>query len=513
MQQIQGEDPRFRQSHTVPSPAFSTPSAACGGAVLWVVLWLVVFAGCLTPAALNGHPVVFGDLLDYVRAARDFRPTHERAFGYGAFLRATGGLVSFWLPIAVQAGLATTLVVRLVSLEGWTWSARRQPLLLAALTALLLAGHLPWEASFVMPDVFAGIAVLALLLFSEHWERLPLRERLGAAGVLGCAATMHLTHPPLMLGLAFAAGAVGFLLPMAVPRLSAALLPARRAAALALAAAAFGWGALVVANLVTYREATPASSGPVFLFARLQADTDAPRILRVPCQAGAGFAICRHLDRMEADRPSSDEFLWHLGQKWDLGQKGPFLPEVSWMVGFQAEARALNHLLLREGWRDWLAASAGRTAAQLVEFGLGDGMNRANSNWMTQGLPDLGMTEKVAAIASTKQAADRLVPLMPRRLADGLAAAGLLALLGLIALGLWRRQAEVWWPALLFLVAWGGNAMLVALGGEVHGRYGARLVWVAPLLAGVLTLRLAALTQADRGQSADSGAYRPLIPR
>ncbi len=494
MQQIQGADPRFRQPHTVPSPAFSTPSAACGGAVPWVVLWLVVFAGCLTPAALNGHPLVFGDLLDYVRAARDLRPTHERAFGYGAFLRATGGLVSFWLPTAVQAGLAATLVVRLVSLEGWTWSARRQPLLLAALTALLLAGHLPWEASFVMPDVFAGITVLALLLLSEHWARLPLRERLGGAGVLGGAATVHLTHPPLMLGLAFAAGAVGFLLPMAVPRLSAALLPARRAAALALAAAAFGWGALVVANLVTYREATPASGGPVFLFARLQADTDAPRILRAPCQAGAGFAICRHLDRMEADRPSADEFLW------DLGQKAPFLPELGWMVGFHAEARALNPLLLREGWRDWLAASAGRTAAQLVEFGLGDGMDREGSDWMTQGLPDFGMAEKAAAIASTKQAADRLVPLMPRRLADGLAAAGLLALLGLIALGLWRGQAEVWWPALLFLVAWGGNAVLVALGGEVHGRYGARLVWVAPLLAGVLALRLAALTRADRGQ-------------
>jgi hypothetical protein len=303
------------------------------------------------------------------------------------------------------------------------------------------------------------------------------------AGLLGGAATVHLTHPPLLLGVAFAAGAVGFLLPMAVPRLSAALLPARRTAALALAAAAFGWGALVAANFATYREATPSSGGPVFLFARLQADIDAPRILRAPCEAGAGFAICRHLDRMEADRPSADEFLW------DLGLKAPFLPELGWMAGFHAEARALNPLLLREGWRDWLVASAGRAAAQLVEFGLGDGMHGEAAGYLTRGLPDLGMAEEAAAIASARQAEDRLVPLMPRRLADGLAAAGLLALLGLVVLGLLRGRAEVWWPALLFLVAWVGNAVLVALGGEVHGRYGARLVWVAPLLAGVLALR------------------------
>ena len=88
-------------------------------------------------------------------------------------------------------------------------------------------------------------------------------------------------------------------------------------------------------------------------------------------------------------------------------------------------------------------------------------------------------------------------------LAAAVAAAGLLALPGLVALGLLRGRAEVWWPALLFLLAWVGNAALVALGGEVHGRYGARLVWVAPLLAGVLALRplLPAATPAPGGRA------------
>ena len=460
--------------------------AARRGLWFWAVLWLALFAGCLVPAALNRYPMAFGDTLNYLAAARDFRPTHERAFGYGAFLRAAGGLWSLWLPAAAQAALAATLAVRLLSLEAPRWPARRRPVLALAAAAALLAGHLPWQASFVMPDVFAGIMVLALLLLAEHWAKLRVWERTLTAAALGGAATVHLTHPPLLLGLAIVAGVAGGLLPAAVPRLgsAAALLPARRAAALAFAAAAFGWGALVAANFVTYGEAVASRSGSVFLFARLQADTDAPRILRPHCEGGAGFAICRHLDRLAAHRPTADGFLWDWG-----GQA--LLPELGWVAGFYEEARALNPILLREGWRGWLAASAGRAAAQLVDYRLGDGMDRGGLGVLPEALPGQGMPAVGAAIAATRQAADGLVPLMPRGLAEGLAAGGLLLLLGLFAEGLARGRAEVWWPALLFFAAWTGNAVLVALGGEVHGRYGARLVWVAPLLAGVLALRAA----------------------
>jgi hypothetical protein len=129
--------------------------------------------------------------------------------------------------------------------------------------------------------------------------------------------------------------------------------------------------------------------------------------------------------------------------------------------------------------------------AQLLDFRLGDGMDRAGLGVLPEALPGQGMAAAAAAVATTRQAADGLVPLMPRGFADGLATAGLLLLVALFAEGSARGRPEVWWPALLFLAAWAGNAALVALGGEVHGRYGARLVWVAPLLAGVLALRAA----------------------
>ncbi len=482
------------------TPSVGTAAAARLGTSPWMVLWLAAFAGCLAPAVLNGYPVVFGDTENYLVAARAFRPTHERAFGYGAFLRAAGGLASLWLPAIAQAALAALVAVRFLSLEARSWPAlagRRWPLA-GVLVAVLLAGHLPWVASFVMPDVFTGVMVLALVLLSEHWAKLAAWERAAAGALLAGAATVHLTHPPLLLGVAAAAGAVGFLLPLAAPRLAAALLPARRAAALALAAAGLAWGALVFVNFATYREASPSLGGSVFLFARLQADVDAPRVLRAPCRAGAGYAICSHLDKLEADRPSADEFLWD----WD--GKSP-LPKLGWAAGFHHEAEALNPLLLREGWRDWLAASTGRALASLTDFGLGDGMEPAGAEMLVRWLPALGEDAMAGAVAASRQASDRLVSLMPQRLADGLAGAGLLALVGLFAAGLARRRPEVWWPALLFLAAWAGNAALVALGGEVHGRYGARLVWVAPLLAGALALRAAAAESAGRAARGAEG--------
>ena len=60
-----------------------------------------------------------------------------------------------------------------------------------------------------------------------------------------------------------------------------------------------------------------------------------------------------------------------------------------------------------------------------------------------------------------------------------------------MAFGFVRRRPDVWVPALLFLTAYLGNAALVALGSDVFGRYAARLVWLAPLLAGLIAARAA----------------------
>ena len=77
------------------------------------------------------------------------------------------------------------------------------------------------------------------------------------------------------------------------------------------------------------------------------------------------------------------------------------MPDLGWVAGFHEEARVLNPILLREGWRDWLAASAGGTAEQLLDFELGDGMDRGGLGVLPEALPAQGMPAAAAAISAT----------------------------------------------------------------------------------------------------------------
>ena len=456
--------------------AAAAPALPCRAQAL---LALLVFAACLAPAAINGLPLVFPDTEGYLRSAQIFRPQHVRAFGYGAFLRLTGGLWSLWLPALAQAALAAWLATRAIALEAPRWPARWRAPAALALVAVLALGHLPWLASWIQADLFTGLLLLALWLLAEHWSALGRVERpLVLLAALG-AATMHLTHPPLLAGLGLFALAV-----LLAHRLrtgtGAAPAPMRRAALLAVALAGLGWGLLAVANWITYHRPTGSLGGSVFLFARLQADGDAAAALRPGCEAGRPWAVCPHLDRLGLP---ADEFLW---RSWSP------LPQMGHVSGFMAEAAALNPILLRQDWSAWLANSARRALRQLASVELGNGMDEEGSWFLVRDLPRAGLGHIAEAADAARQAMDGMRPLMPRLAAEGLAVAGLAGLAGLLVLGLARRRPWLWGPALLLLAAWFSNAAIIALGGEVHGRYSARIVWLAPFLGGLLALRAAA---------------------
>jgi hypothetical protein len=481
-------------TETVDGAPSDTPAAAAGrGLSARALLFFAaaVFLACLAPAVVNGYPVVFPDSEGYILAASTFRPLFIRAFGYSAFIGVTGGLLSLWLTVAAQAVLVAWLVTRMVALESPRWpEAWRMPVALALLAVVLL-GHMPWLAAWVQPDLFTGMMLLSLFLLVEHRGNLPRVEQVLLVGVLAGSVTMHLTHPPLLAGVgAFALGALA----LAWLRRGARslLLRARRTASLALVAAALGWGALGAANYITYKTFTGSMGGSVFLFARLAADGDVATALRPECEAGKPWVACRFLHRFNL---TADEFLW---RGWSP------LPEMGHGRGFMREAAEINPVLIQRIWPDWLRESGRRALRQLGRFELGDGMDDEGPWALGENLPKHGLSRIVDAASDTRQATDDLRPLMPRPLAETLAITGLAALAGLVAFGLRRHRPDLWWPALLFLAAYAGNAALIALGGEVHGRYGARLVWLAPLLAGLLALRAAA---------APAGARRPSLPR
>ncbi len=447
-------------------PAALVPAGAGLSPLAWLGLAALLAAGCLAPAVLNGTPPVFTDSQGYLDNMAQFRPSHMRAFGYGAFLRLTGGMASLWLPAFAQVVLSVWLALRFVSLEAQRWPA---PLVLAAV-ALLLAGPLPWLAGWLMPDLFAGLLLLALLILGLHWRRLGWLERLVLVGFLCGAASVHLTHPPLLLGLALAMGGLALL---ARPVRAAA----GRLALVALLAAGIGGGVLVASNLVTYHKATISLGSPVFLFARLLEDGDVPAVLAPACAAGAAWVTCRFLDRLHI---GADAFLW--------ADDSP-IREMGWFEHFYLEAATLNPILLREIWPAWVGGAVRRTLQQMVTFGLGDGFDAEGPHMLAREMPRFGLDWVVPLMTASRQYDNGLLPYVPALLADSIGAVALLVLVGLGGWGVARRRRAVWWPAALFLVLWLGNAAVISLAAPVHDRYGTRMVWVAPLLALSLVLR------------------------
>ncbi len=438
--------------------------------LVWFGLVALLTAACLLPAVLNGTPPVFTDTQGYLDNMAQFRPSHMRAFGYGAWLRATGGMASLWLPAFAQALLSAWLALRFVALEAAGWPPRWRTGLAVAAVALLLAGPLPWLASWLMPDLFVGLITLALLILGLHWPRLGWPERGALMLFLAGAASIHLTHPPLLFGLALACGALALL---ARPVRAAA----RRLALVALLAAALGAGGLVAANAITYKTATISLGSPVFLFARLLEDGDVPAVLAPYCAAGAPWVSCRFLDRLHV---GADAFLWDANSP---------IREMGWFEHFWPEAMELNPLILRQLWPQWLAGVAQRTLAQMVTFSLGDGFDAAGPHMLAEDMPRFGLGWVVPLMTGSRQYTNGLLPYVPVALADALGAAGLLAVLAFGAWGLVRRRPALWWPAALFLLLWLGNAAVIAMAAPVHDRYGTRLVWVAPLLALSLMMR------------------------
>lgn len=466
-----------------PTGHVTAASARGLGPVAQLLIAAVIFVACLAPALVNGFPMVFTDADGYLLAARTFRPQFIRAFGYSAFMAATGGLLSLWLTVVAQAALVAWLVTRAMALESPRWPLSWRAPVVLVLLAVVLLGHAPWLAAWLQPDIFTGLTLLALFLLVEHRHGISLAERALLFCVLVGCATVHLTHPPLLAGLG--AVALGALAIARRRRGGGDLLPRiRRTAVLALLAAALGWGALGAGNWLTYGRFTGSLGGSVFLFARLAADGDAAAALRPECEAGAPWVACRFLDRLHLP---ADEFLW---REWSP------LREMGEAGGFQREAGEINPVLMRRVWPDWLANSARRAVLQLGGFRLGDAMDAEGPSMLAETLAHQGMQDIGRIIAGTRQADDGMRPLMPRLAAEGLAVAGLLVLAGLVVFGAARARPELWWPAFAFLIAYAGNAALIALGGEVHDRYGARIVWLAPFLAGLLVLR--ATTHAAR---------------
>ncbi len=293
-------------------------------------LLLVLALALIWPALYNGQPFFFPDTTAYLRGAdtaiekatrhktpwsasgssdivsansassaensvKDKTVLSGRSPYYGALLyfgEVTGG---FWLAILIQ-GLAVLFAVALLLRAVGVFAWRRFALICLALSA---ATSLPFYTSMLMPDLFAGVTILACCALVGTRRALPRTDCFAWLMLLTAALIFHDSHVLIAAGMVVLALISNLRRGWGNGRGIAVII-----AALCLAAVA-----QVAFNFAATRVTGSPPLRPPFLMARLIDDGPGYRYLKASCP-GNGFTVCQYLGRLPLE---ADAFLWATG--------------------------------------------------------------------------------------------------------------------------------------------------------------------------------------------------------
>jgi hypothetical protein len=427
--------------------------------------------------ALNGFPLVFPDTATYLRSGLTLTVPWDRPIFYGLLLRALHPAGLWAVALAQTAAAVAAIQLSFAYLDrARPWATAALLLLLAAFTSL------PWFAPLLIPDIFLGIALLALhaLLFPARPRR--AWQQAGLAVVLLAGLLVHTSHilivAALLPCLALTALACRF---------ARARLPAIRMRGAGLAAAT---GALLAAiaaclcvNHQAFGEWSLSPGGHAFLIDRFMADgTLKPTLDRHCADHPQAFADCSVRGRLPT-RP--DWYLWS-GESpfpghWLTAADGaPAAIEAGRIAAARAKAEddALIALSLHENPWGHARASAAAALRQMVMVRTGNELVvHAPWRYVEAALRDSG-----GGAGARYQASLQARGALPVDAATWIDAAflGLAALGAGAALARDRRLRGSRSAGLLAftLLAWGVNGALCGALSGPHDRYTARIAWL-----------------------------------
>src|ERR1700687_3620198 len=169
--------------------------------------------------------------------------------------------------------------------------------LLAVSTALILTTALPWLASTLLTDIFAGLSVLSLFIMVLHGDRISGIEKRSLFAFTAFAAATHSATLAVLLGLCCAGWVARPLLgpPIAVAGLVRGNLTIAAGAAM-----------LLSANFALSGQLAWTPGGYGVAFGRMLQDGIVARYLHDHCPR-RDFKLCPYRDQLPA---TADDFLW-----------------------------------------------------------------------------------------------------------------------------------------------------------------------------------------------------------
>jgi hypothetical protein len=339
-----------------------------------------------------------------------------------------------------------------------------------------LTTALPWLASVLITDIFAGLAVLALHALVWHGDRISRRERYALVLFIAFAGSTHSATFAVLLGLGAAALLLSWLNAKLVPR--AGIAPTTLA--LLLSAVMLLGANYVVSKTVAW---TPGGYG--LAFGRMLQDGIVTRYLNDHCP-DAQLKLCPYRNELPLD---ADTFLWGKSVFNTLGR----------FAGLGDEMRTIVLGSLRDYPAMQAETALRATARQLVEVATGEGI--VTTLWHTYGIIERYTPSVVPAMQAARQQHGEIGFAAINMIDVPVAWAAMALLPILLLLGVYSAEfADLGRLAATLMLALFGNAVVCGVISDPHDRYGARIVWIVVFAVALAVARAYALVR-ERGAS------------
>jgi hypothetical protein len=429
----------------------SLPDDAANPAWVWVSAAAIPLM-LLTPAFWNGFPLLQSDTGGYLARWYEGYLVPSRSTVFGLYLHY-GEPSYFWLNLAIQA-LATMWILQLtLRVFGLAkpWRLFGVSLMLTLTTAL------PWLASMLLTDIFAGLSILSLFILVLHGDKISRSEKAALFVFTAFSAATHSATMAVLLGLC----CMGWIArPFLRGRIKAAPLVQ------GMLTVAAGAVMLVSANYALSGQAAWTPGGYSIAFARMLQDGIVTRYLNDHCPT-QHFKLCPYRNDLPE---TADDFLW--SRETVFNKLGRF-PGMSDEMGYIA-VHALTEYPL---WQTEEALLA--TGEQMLEVATGE--NTDHPTLMhTYGVFREYLQRQLKVVDAARQQKSFLTFGPVNLIHVPVALISTALVFAMLIAALFRRRADdVTLLMATVCLALLGNAAICGIISGAHDRYGSRLVWIA----------------------------------
>jgi hypothetical protein len=426
----------------------------------------------ITPALWNGYPLLQYDTGGYLARWYEGYLVPSRSTVFGLYLHFGEGSY-FWINLGIQA-LATLWILQLTLR---VFGMARPLRLIAVSVVLILTTALPWLASMLLTDIFAGLSMLSLFVLVLHGDKTSTIEKCLLFAFTAFAAATHSATLAVLLGLC----CVGWIArPVLGKRIAISGLLQGSLTIIA------GAAMLLAANFALSGQFAWTPGGYGVAFGRMMQDGIVARYLNDHCPE-LKLKLCPYRNELP---PTADDFLWGHSMFDKLGRFQGLNDEM----GFIVQRSLVEHPI----WQAEAALVA--TAQQLTDVATGEG----SDNWIahTWGIIERYMPAQVAAMRAAHQQHGDLHFTAINWIHVPVALVSMLLVVAILASAIRRRRLDdVALLAATVSLALLGNAFVCGVISGPHDRYGARLAWIATFAVLIAAFRYFADDDKPHGDS------------